>query len=153
MTRTSTTIPQTLILASCAASAGVHLGLVPSHIGEEPALAAAFVLAAIALVGIAAALDRGHTVVLAPAVLVLGLLLVGYALAALGGVGPLERETPDALGLATKAVELLGLGAVGFLLVHEQQGGKDEVTDNTQARSRSRRNRGGHGSHGLSERP
>src|SRR4051794_9341779 len=103
MTRTSTIIPQSLILASCALSAGVHAGLVPSHLHEEPALAGAFVLSATALVAIAAVLDRGHTFVLVPAALVFGLLVGGYVVAALGGVGPLERETPDALGLATKA--------------------------------------------------
>ena len=152
MTRTSTSIAQSLILGSCALSAGVHAGLVPSHIHEEPALAAAFLLAAIALIAIAAALDRGHTVVLAPAAGLFGLLLAGYVLAVLGGAGPLERETLDALGLATKGVELIGLGSIGFLLVQQQQGEKRENSNNAQARGRSRRDRGSHGSHGLGER-
>lgn len=152
MTRTSTPFPQALILASCAVSAGVHAGLVPAHIHEEPALAGAFALAAVGLVAIAVALDRGHTVALVPAGLLFAALLGGYALAVLGGAGPLQRDDPDLLGLATKAVELAGLGGVAFLLVQNNKEERHELTSYTQARNAVDRGRGGHGRHGLGER-
>ena len=122
MKRTSTLLPRTIVLGACALSAGVHAGLVPAHLDDEPGLAAAFALAAIALGALAVALDRGHAAALAPAGALFAALLGGYAIAVLGGAGPLGREAPDVLGVATKLVELAGLGAVALLLVNQQQG-------------------------------
>jgi hypothetical protein len=92
-----------LVLA-LAASAGIHAGLVPVHLDEEPALGAGFALAAILLWAAIVALRRRPASPLPPAAatLLLAGLLAGYAVTRFG-------EPVDALGLATKAVEVAGL--------------------------------------------
>jgi hypothetical protein len=87
-----------------AASAGIHTGLVPVHLDEEPVLGVGFVLATVALwVTIVALLWRpASPLPPAAAALLLAALLAGYAVARVG-------EPVDGLGLVTKAIELAGL--------------------------------------------
>ena len=113
-----------LSIAACVVSAIVHGHLVTQHAASAPALAAAFLTATGALV-VAAALLHSRT---ATATTAAGttLLLVGLvaAYAIDGTVGlPLSvahaaahEEQLDALGLATKAIELLGAAAAFSLL-------------------------------------
>jgi len=92
----------------------VHAALVPGHAAAQPRLAAAFVTAAVAAVGAAAALAAGRG---GAAVLVLGLSLAAYAVDRSVEL-PLLSEVhvhhgADVLGLATKALEAVGLwGAI-----------------------------------------
>jgi hypothetical protein len=87
-----------------ALSAGIHAGLVPVHLDEEPALGVGFLLATIALWTTIVALRRRPASPLPPAAaaLLLAALLAGYAVTRAG-------EPVDGIGLATKAVELVGL--------------------------------------------
>jgi hypothetical protein len=87
-----------------AVSAGIHAGLVPVHLEEEPALGVGFLLASIALWVTIVALRRRPASPLPPAAaaLLLAALLAGYAVTRAG-------EPLDGIGLVTKAVELVGL--------------------------------------------
>jgi hypothetical protein len=92
-----------LVLA-LATSAGIHAGLVPVHLEEEPALGVGFVLATVALWAAIVALRRRPASPLPPAAaaLLLAALLAGYAVTRVD-------EPVDGLGLVTKAIELAGL--------------------------------------------
>jgi peptidoglycan/LPS O-acetylase OafA/YrhL len=116
----STTLARNVVLIACAASAGVHAGLVPSHV-ENPWLGIAFagsvalLLAVIvSLWGAADARRRS-----APAAAVLAALIVAYSLSRTVGLAPLEEdvEPVDAIGLLTQGVQLAGLTAA-LLLGH-----------------------------------
>jgi drug/metabolite transporter (DMT)-like permease len=107
------------VIVACAISAGVHAALTPAHLDEGTAAGAGFAIAAAALVGLAWALTRRPSAtVLGGAVAVLGGLLASYAAAVTTGL-PLLHPGPEpveALALATKAVELVGLLAAARLL-------------------------------------
>lgn len=109
-----------IAVLACAISAGVHAGLVPSHLHESGRLAGAFAVAA-ALAALAALglVRRPHSrwTVASAAVLFLGL-IGAYAASRTAGLTPLggEREPLDALGAATDAVEAAGLVAALWLL-------------------------------------
>jgi hypothetical protein len=102
-----------VVVAACAASAGVHAALVPQHLVGEPRLGAAFIAATALLVAVVAALTFrptrlgvGHA-----ATPMLAALIGAYALNVTAGArwfsdGP---EPVDLVGLTTKAVEALGL--------------------------------------------
>jgi hypothetical protein len=97
---------------ACAASAGIHAGLVPEHLREEPRLGVAFLLAVVLLLATAAALllrpaDRR---VARAAALLLGGLVGAYALSRTTGI-PLvapDPEAVDSVGIAALAAELVG---------------------------------------------
>jgi drug/metabolite transporter (DMT)-like permease len=106
-----------LVALSCAVSAGIHAALTPHHYVEAPAAGIAFGLSAVVLAGLAIALARhSEPLLLDGAIVVLAGLVGAYALAAVTGIpgvtaGP---EPVDALGVTTKAVEILGiLAALG----------------------------------------
>jgi hypothetical protein len=100
---------------ACAFSAGVHAGLVPEHLHEAPRLGVAFAGASALLVVFGVALLRLPRSLWPPAgaALLLAALIAGYALSRTSGIAPLgaEREPIDALGVATKVVEAVGLAA------------------------------------------
>ena len=93
-------------VAACVTSAVVHGFLVREH-ASEPLLAGAFALAVGALAGLAYALTRPTAVWAPPAAAALfAALLVAYP-----AVTFARGDGFDALGIATKAVELAGLAA------------------------------------------
>ena len=102
-----------LLIVTCAVSAGIHAALAPAHFREARFEGAGFVAAAVLLAGIAIALTHRPASRLSLLAAALGLagLLAGYALASTTGIPLLhpDVEPVDGLGLATKAVELVGL--------------------------------------------
>jgi hypothetical protein len=93
-----------VLILACAVSGGVHAALAPQH--------ATFVPAAVALGVLAVGLSRSPAPALVDgAVVVLGGLIVAYALAATTGIPFVhpDREPVTGLALATKAIEALGL--------------------------------------------
>ena len=103
--RTLTTRDAAII--ACVTSAVVHAALVPDHVTEEPLIGSLFCAAAAALVVAAVALARPA---LRPAPVaaaaVFAALLVAYPVTLV-----VQGDGIDALGVGTKAVELIGLGA------------------------------------------
>ena len=103
MLRIETSSVSTQAVALCLLIAGlIHLGLVPGH-ADERLLAASFVVAGIAFIGVGAAVFTSlpwRT----PAAIVLISVLAAYALTRAVGY-----EAIDALGVAACAVELLAL--------------------------------------------
>jgi drug/metabolite transporter (DMT)-like permease len=102
-----------LLIVICAASAGVHAVLAPAHFQESPSLGVGFAVAAVALAAFAIGLDRwpqSRSAVHAAAVL-LGALLIAYAATRITAVPLLgdHREPIDAIGVATKLIEAVGL--------------------------------------------
>jgi hypothetical protein len=101
------------VVFACAASAGIHAGLVPEHVREEPRLGVAFALAVVVLLATAAAvaarsLDRG---VAGLAAVVLGGLVACYVASRTTGIPLLdpEPEAVDAVGVSAVAIQLVGL--------------------------------------------
>ena len=109
------------MLVTCAVSAGIHGALAPEHFGEGTAAGVGFVAAtaALAAVVVGLTLRPASVLALAGAATVLGGLLVAYALATTTGL-PLfhpEPESIDALALATKVIEAIGLAAAAAALL------------------------------------
>ena len=106
-------LPATVVVAMCAASAGAHAALVPQHLDHEPRLGIAFVAATAALLAAAAALAyRPDDVTVAQATTVVLAALIGaYAVNVTTGLPWLSDgpEPVDVVGLATKSVEVIGL--------------------------------------------
>ena len=115
-------IERDLLIVVCAVSAGIHAALTPDHFREDVGPGAGCLGATALLAGLCVALTRrpqSRTPVTAAAVALTGL-LAAYALAVTTGV-PLLQPSPepaDALGLATTAIELVGLVAALELLAH-----------------------------------
>ena len=116
MNRSARNAPETarlVLVAACAASAGAHAALVPAHLEHGTALGVAFVLAALLMVGLAAALATApsNRTTVESAALALVALIAAYALSVTTGLPGLidEPERIDAAGLVTKAVEAVGL--------------------------------------------
>ena len=114
------------LVVACAISAGIHAGLAPAHLRQEPAAGAGF-LASVLLLGALCVTLTALPTSLAPvaaACLVLAGLVVAYALATTTGVPVLhpEAEPVDGLGLATKAIELAGLAMALGLVVRARPG-------------------------------
>jgi hypothetical protein len=109
-----------IAISACGISAGIHAALTPDHFGESTGAGLGFFLATVALAGLAVALTRSASPpALALAVATLAGLIVAYALALTSGVPLLhpEPEPVDALALATKAIEAVGLVAAALLLL------------------------------------
>jgi hypothetical protein len=104
------TLARNVAVIACATSAGVHAGLVPEHLAEDPKLGVAFALASVLLVALAVALARSSRAAV-PAVVLLAVLIASYGASRTVGL-PLAREhiePLDALGVIAKAVEAAGL--------------------------------------------
>jgi hypothetical protein len=102
-----------VVLAACAASAGAHAALVARHLEDQPRMGVAFIAATVLLLAVAAALTyrprqpgAAHA-----ATLLLAALIGAYALNITAGLPWLSDhpEPIDLVGLATKAVEAIGL--------------------------------------------
>ena len=119
---TTRVVERDLLIVACAVSAGIHAALTPDHFREDAGAGAGFLGATALLGGLCVALTRrpqSRTPVTAAAVALAGL-LAAYALAVTTGV-PLLQPSPepaDAVGLATKAIELVGLVTALDLLAH-----------------------------------
>ena len=113
-------IERDLVIVVCAVSAGIHGVLVPEHLEESAAAGLGFAAATALLAVLAVWLTLGRgTLELVAATAVLAGLLASYGLAITTGFPLLHpgRETVDALALATKAVELVGLATAVHLLL------------------------------------
>ena len=111
--------PASLVVVACAATAGIHAGIVPEHLREEPRLGAAFVLAVVLLVmiGVALALRPASKRIARVAALLLGGLIAGYVASRTTGI-PLLAPAPeavDAVGITAVAVELAGVASALWL--------------------------------------
>jgi hypothetical protein len=113
------TLARNIVLIACAASAGVHAGLVPAHLAENPWLGLAFTGAAGLLLALTASLARTGEPRrrAAPAAALLAVLIVAYSFSRTVGLAPLEEhvEPVDAIGLLTQGVQVAGLIAALFL--------------------------------------
>ena len=108
-----------IVILACAVSAGIHAALVPDHFDEGTGAGVGFLVAALSLAVLAAALTRAPSqVALAGAAAVLLALIAGYALAITTGVPVLHPDVEPVNGLAlfTKAVEAVGLVAASSLV-------------------------------------
>ena len=121
----STTLARNVVLIACAASAGVHGGLVPAHLDENLWLGVAFAGGVGLLLAVTVSLARtGDPRRLgAPAAAVLAALIVAYSLSRTVGLAPLEGhvEPIDAIGVLTQGVQAAGLVAA-LLLCHPNGG-------------------------------
>ena len=102
-----------MVVFACAASAGIHAGIVPEHLREEPRLGIAFIVAVLALIatGSAMAVRPSATPVAWTAAIVLGGLILGYIASRTTGIPGLapDREAIDGVGVVAVGIELLGL--------------------------------------------
>jgi hypothetical protein len=102
-----------VVIFACAASAGIHAGIVPEHLREEPQLGVAFIVAVVALLATAAAvaLRPSARPVARTAALVLGGLILAYIASRTTGIPILapNPEAVEAIGVIAVCVELLGL--------------------------------------------
>jgi hypothetical protein len=102
-----------VVVFACAVSAGVHAGLVPAHVQDEPRLGVAFTVAVILLAASLAALTKwpGDRKIARAAALLLAGLMAGYVATRTTGIPWLapDPEELDGVGLATNVVEALGL--------------------------------------------
>jgi hypothetical protein len=100
-----------VVVSAAAVSAGAHAALVPEHLREAPQLGIAFIASAVLLLATvgAATLADGSRVMPAAALLFAGL-IAAYVATRTTGIPWLapEAEPVDALGVATKLVEVLG---------------------------------------------
>ena len=109
-----------IVILACAISAGIHGALIPGHFDEGNGAGLGFVAATVLLAAavVAITLRPAYAFVLAGAAVVLAGLLVSYLFAVTTGL-PLLHPQPepiDGLGLATKAIEAVGLAAAATLL-------------------------------------
>ena len=109
-----------VVILTCAISAGIHGALARGHFDEGAGAGLGFVGATVALASVAVWLTRrpASRPVLALAAATLAGLILGYGLAVTTGLPVLHPnpEPADALGLATKAIEAVGLLAAARLL-------------------------------------
>jgi hypothetical protein len=110
----------TVLVFTCAASAGAHAGLAPAHLNGEPRLGAAFLIAVVLLVAAAIAVaarpeDRRITTA---AGLLLACLMLAYLASRTTGIPVLdpEPEVLDPVGIATNAVEAVGAQVALWLI-------------------------------------
>lgn len=109
----SAAVKRDLLISTCGVSAGIHAALVPEHLRESAAAGGGFITATVCLgaVVIALTVRSDPRPAAAAAALTLAGLLVSYALVVWHGLPVLhpEAEPVDALALATKAIEGVGL--------------------------------------------
>jgi hypothetical protein len=109
-----------VVILACAVSAGIHGALVPDHLDEGTGAGLGFAGATAALAGLVVWLTwrPASRTALATAAAMFAGLLASYALAITTGVPVLhpDSEPVDALAVATKAIEALGLLAASSLL-------------------------------------
>jgi hypothetical protein len=121
----SPTLSRNIVLVACAASAGVHAGLVPSHLRENLWLGIAFAATVGLLLSLIVSLwgVGGPRRLAALAAAVLAALIVAYSLSRTVGLAPLEEdvEPVDAIGLLTQGVQVAGL--IAALHLCHQSGG------------------------------
>lgn len=102
-----------ILIAACAASAGLHAGLVPEHLAEEARLGIAFVIATLVLLALTAALATRIQVRLSSAIAAATLagLILAYLLSRTVGLPLLEEgaEPFDAVGLFTQGIQAVGV--------------------------------------------
>jgi hypothetical protein len=112
------------VLFACAASAGAHAGLAPSHLESEPRIGGAFVLAVLLLLGagVLSALRPADVRVARAAALLFAGLISAYITSRTTGIPLLQSDSEplDAVGVATNVVEALGL-ACALLLTQPSQ--------------------------------
>jgi hypothetical protein len=126
-----------VLIVACAISAGIHAALSPGHFAEGTGSGLGFAVAAVLLSGIAAGLTirPASMVAVAAAGAVLAGLLASYALATTIGIPLLhpDPEPVDGVGLATKAIEAIGLlvamhllrrGLPAVAVIHPQSKGR-----------------------------
>jgi hypothetical protein len=109
-----------LVILACAISGGIHGALAPGHFDEGTGAGLGFATATVLLAALAVAntLRPANAFALVGAAVVLAGLLVSYLFAVTTGL-PLLHPQPepiDGLGLATKAIEAVGLLAAATLL-------------------------------------
>jgi hypothetical protein len=109
-----------VVLFTSAPSAGIHAGLVPEHLREEPRVGIAFAITVAVLLGLGTAialrpLSRRLTWL---ASLALGGLIAAYVVSRTTGIPFLspDPEAVDPVGIAALATELLGLGCALWLI-------------------------------------
>ena len=109
-----------VVILACAVSAGIHGALVPAHFDEGAGAGVGFAAAAVVLAWLVVWLTRRpiSRPALAVAAATFAGLLGSYALATTTGLPVLhpDPEPVDALALATKAIEIVGLLAATSLL-------------------------------------
>jgi hypothetical protein len=115
-----TSIARHVLAVACLVSGAVHLSLVHGHAATQPTLTAAFVTAG-ALLGLIGMLALAGRDVAVGAALLLGGLIAAYAVDRTVGLPLAESHgeghgATDPLGLATKAIEGVGVGAALVLL-------------------------------------
>lgn len=93
-----------LAILGMLSTAGVHLALVPEHLTESPFLGVSFLLAGVALIGLAIAATTATPYWRVTAALLIGAMVVGYGYTRVTGL-----EAWDHVGLLTKAIELATL--------------------------------------------
>jgi hypothetical protein len=102
-----------VVILACAISAGIHGALAPGHFDESIGAGLGFAGATVVLAALAVALTLrpARALALTGAVAVFAGLLASYALATTTGLPVLhpDPEPVDSLGLATKAIEAIGL--------------------------------------------
>ena len=111
-----------LVILACAVSAGIHGALVPGHFAEGTGPGVGFAAATAALAGLVVWLTwrPASLPALAAVAATFAGLLASYALATTTGLPLLhpDPESVDGLGLATKAIESVGLLTATSLLWH-----------------------------------
>jgi hypothetical protein len=111
--RITSRLAANLVAVGLAASAGVHAGLVPEHLREAPQVGVSFGLATGLLLAVAAVVATrpdDWRALRAAQCLIAGLLVAYLASRTVGiPVFQPEVEHVDALGVSTKAVEVLAL--------------------------------------------
>jgi hypothetical protein len=114
------TVALNVVIASCAASAGIHAALTPEHLDEGRGAGGGFLAATVLLAALATAIllrPESRTAVALAGVVLAGL-IVAYGLAVTSGVPVLhpDQEPVEGLAVATKLVEAAGLLAASLAL-------------------------------------
>ena len=122
-----------LLVVACAASAGLHTALVPTHADQSEAVGGLFALSALLLFALSLALEHGGgRRVVGAAALLLAALLAAYAATRFVALWPLDHAEPvDAIGAVTKLLEAAGL-ALGLSLLQAPRTAAQELAASTE---------------------
>jgi hypothetical protein len=119
-------LEQKIVAVVCAISAGIHAALVQEHFGETLGAGLGFLAATTVLGALALVLSRSPAGAgtLGIAAATFAALIGTYAFAVTTGLPVLHPEADPAtgLGIATKAIEAVGLLAASRALVHQPKG-------------------------------